>query len=325
MIKYITDKTLFTGSLVLLLLLFPQWESRAGMGPEPSTAKLTYLYGDREPEKAGLQRAFGLATLIDFDGKKILFDTGGDETVLKKNMEIMGIDPAELDLAVISHHHWEMTGGAEYLLQRKPELLVISTDKVAEMLTGYNNKWKNIRKMGESVLITPNIFLIKLHSGLMQGGPLGIEEIHMILRTREGLAILEGCGHPGVLRIMEESRQLLKEKRVYLLSGGTQLLDRGHKVTLPGCDSQFHQYILGKMPKKSMRCDQDFTIPQPTPYADEEIIAIADGLLASGIQRIIPTLCTGERPENIFAARFKEKYVSQKLGMVLPLPGPPKI
>jgi 7,8-dihydropterin-6-yl-methyl-4-(beta-D-ribofuranosyl)aminobenzene 5'-phosphate synthase len=263
--------------------------------------KLTYLYGDREPLKPKLQRAWGLVTLVEFDGKRILFDTGGDPKVLQNNLQSLGIDPKTFDLIVISHEHWEMVGGAEYLLGIKPSLPVISTETVIELLSSYNDKW-NLEKLSGSKQITPNIILMQLRSKPRHGGPFGIDEIHIVLKTKQGLVILQGCGHPEVVNIMQKTQSKTNEKQVYLISGGTRMLDPGTVVNLPG----------GGL----------FSVPQPHPYSDADINNIADQLLAAGVQNIVPTHCTGARAEGILAKKFGAKYINEKLGMSIPLPAP---
>ncbi len=294
----------------LLFCSLPNRQVRAedAIKESPSGGRLTYVYGDREPLKQGCQRAWGLATLIDFDGKRILFDTGGDRKILKNNMQLLGIDPKSLDVVVISHEHWEMLDGTPYLLQNNPQLPIYSTNTVVDELgnTGLfqQQKWaENLKTIGKSLKLTPNIILMKLKSPPRHGGPFGIMEINIILKTKQGLVILQGCGHPEIVTIMEKSRKLAGEKRVYLISGGTRMLDPGTRVKLPGNAGYFN-------------------IPQPHPYSNEDVAEIADKLLAAGVQHIVPTHCSGERAEKILAKKFGDKYINEKLGMTINLPPP---
>ncbi len=55
---------------------------------------------------------WGLSIFIEVEGNNILFDTGaGNPQVLLHNMEVMGVDPKEIDLLVLSHGHQDHTGG----------------------------------------------------------------------------------------------------------------------------------------------------------------------------------------------------------------------
>ncbi len=301
--------TLIIGSLTLICSL-PQRKLQAeeAIKESPAGGRLTYVYGDREALKEGCQRAWGLVTLIEFDGKRILFDTGGDRKILKNNMQLLGIDPKSLDAVVISHEHWEMLDGTPYLLKNNPKLPIYSTDTVVRELGDTDlfqqQNWdNNLKTIGKSFNITPNIILMKLKSPPRHGGPFGIMEIHIVLKTKEGLVILQGCGHPEIVTIMEKSQKHTGEPLVYLISGGTRMLDPGTRVKLPGNAGYFN-------------------IPQPHPYSNEDVEKIADKLLTAGVKHIVPTHCTGERAEKILAQKFGDKYINEKLGMTIALPPP---
>ncbi|MDY6876757.1 MAG: MBL fold metallo-hydrolase [Chloroflexota bacterium] len=60
----------------------------------------------------------GLAFLIETEAGRLLFDTGQSGTVLLHNLELLGVDPATIDALVISHAHYDHTGGLPALLER---------------------------------------------------------------------------------------------------------------------------------------------------------------------------------------------------------------
>jgi 7,8-dihydropterin-6-yl-methyl-4-(beta-D-ribofuranosyl)aminobenzene 5'-phosphate synthase len=60
----------------------------------------------------------GIAFLIKADGGQVLFDTGQSGTVLQHNLELLAVNPAELDAVAISHGHYDHTGGLPVLLQQ---------------------------------------------------------------------------------------------------------------------------------------------------------------------------------------------------------------
>jgi 7,8-dihydropterin-6-yl-methyl-4-(beta-D-ribofuranosyl)aminobenzene 5'-phosphate synthase len=163
-----------------VLLLFPRTDVQA----EENKGSATFIYGDREVTVAGLKRAWGFTPLIKYDGKTILFNTGGKEEILKHNFQVLGIEPKDLDAVVISHEHWEM-----YLLREK------------------NPAWEaNLRSVSRFVQFTPSIYFQNLRSGRRRGGPHGIDEVHIILKTDRGLVIFQGCGHPQILHIVKKSK-----------------------------------------------------------------------------------------------------------------------
>lgn len=72
--------------------------------------KMAVLVDNRAEE--GFEEAWGLSIFIETDLHRVLFDTGPDPEILKRNMERLGIKPSDLDFVVISHAHSDHTGGA---------------------------------------------------------------------------------------------------------------------------------------------------------------------------------------------------------------------
>jgi 7,8-dihydropterin-6-yl-methyl-4-(beta-D-ribofuranosyl)aminobenzene 5'-phosphate synthase len=54
---------------------------------------------------------WGFAALIEADGHTILFDTGARPNTVLKNAKELGINLSIVDTVVISHNHWDHTGG----------------------------------------------------------------------------------------------------------------------------------------------------------------------------------------------------------------------
>ena len=54
---------------------------------------------------------WGFAALIEADGQSVLFDTGARPGTVLKNAEELGIDLSAVDTVVLSHNHWDHTGG----------------------------------------------------------------------------------------------------------------------------------------------------------------------------------------------------------------------
>ncbi|MFQ5646302.1 MAG: MBL fold metallo-hydrolase [bacterium] len=275
--------------------------------------KVTFIYGNRTSQVKGCQPAWGMVTLTEFDGLKILFNAGGDPVIFKHNLETLNIDIKDIDLVVISHEHWEMLEGIGPVLERNPRVKIYVTRSLYDDypsfmthdLSGYNWKpeWQdNLVRMHDYQWVTPNILLMKLHSAFGRGGPRGIEEIHLVLLTEKGLVIAQGCGHPEILDIMSESQDYTDENRVHLIYGGTRLIGPGHSVRLPGRS--------GSMNLMSNNITR------------EEKYEIARELKKRGVQWIIPTHCTGPEGEAIFKEVFGDRYINQKLGMVFRIPAP---
>jgi 7,8-dihydropterin-6-yl-methyl-4-(beta-D-ribofuranosyl)aminobenzene 5'-phosphate synthase len=84
---------------------------------------LTVLYNN-VPFNRNLTTAWGFSCFVQRKDKGILFDTGEDGTILLSNMQKLGVDPAQIDLIVLSHIHGDHTGGLESLLKINANLTV---------------------------------------------------------------------------------------------------------------------------------------------------------------------------------------------------------
>lgn len=59
----------------------------------------------------------GLSLWIETEGKHILFDTG-QGTALENNARVFGIDLSKAEFLVLSHGHYDHTGGIAQVLQQ---------------------------------------------------------------------------------------------------------------------------------------------------------------------------------------------------------------
>ena len=89
------------------------------------------LYDNKARE--GFKSAWGFSCLIEAD-EKILFDTGGDGSILQHNMQKFNINPRDIDRIVISHDHWDHTGGLSYLLDEIDDAEVFVLKSFSEKL-----------------------------------------------------------------------------------------------------------------------------------------------------------------------------------------------
>jgi 7,8-dihydropterin-6-yl-methyl-4-(beta-D-ribofuranosyl)aminobenzene 5'-phosphate synthase len=68
--------------------------------------------------------AIGIGALVEYGGRRILFDTGNDAAIFERNVKRLGIDLTRLDAVVISHRHGDHTSGLTYLLQVNPTVRI---------------------------------------------------------------------------------------------------------------------------------------------------------------------------------------------------------
>ena len=78
--------------------------------------RITILY-DAFGAPSALQKDWGYAALVEYGGKRILFDTGNNAKILEHNAKQLGINLKQLDAVVISHRHGDHTSGLTFVLQ----------------------------------------------------------------------------------------------------------------------------------------------------------------------------------------------------------------
>src|SRR5690554_1976077 len=66
--------------------------------------------------KPGLAAEWGLSILVEVNDFRVLFDTGASAAVVH-NARKLGIDLARIDKIVLSHGHYDHTGGLADVLQ----------------------------------------------------------------------------------------------------------------------------------------------------------------------------------------------------------------
>jgi 7,8-dihydropterin-6-yl-methyl-4-(beta-D-ribofuranosyl)aminobenzene 5'-phosphate synthase len=171
---------------------------------------------DNNPYKEGLTTAWGFSCVIGGTEKTILFDTGGDGSILLTNMEELGIHPKEIDLVVLSHIHGDHVGGLPSFLEKNPEVVVYLPKSFPK---GFKDKVKGygakIIEVQESLKICQEVY---------STGELGtgIKEQSLIIYTEKGLIIITGCAHPGIVKIVDKAKELVKND-VLLVMGGFHL------------------------------------------------------------------------------------------------------
>ncbi len=152
--------------------------------------KITIVY-DNEANP-GLKSGWGFSCLIE--GKeRLLFDTGDSGKKLIYNMKQLNIVPETIDKVVISHNHWDHTGGLKEFLRLNNNAKVFYP--------------KSFSKPTE---ISPGV-----HSTGALGGL--IKEQSLVVNTGKGNVVITGCAHPGLEKILQTARQL---GEIYGVLGG---------------------------------------------------------------------------------------------------------
>jgi 7,8-dihydropterin-6-yl-methyl-4-(beta-D-ribofuranosyl)aminobenzene 5'-phosphate synthase len=167
---------------------------------------------DNNPLVEGFVADWGFSCIVKGAGKTILFDTGGNGSILMTNMARLGVSPGEVDVVVLSHAHGDHTGGIETFLDENPDVSVFVPvsfrDGFKRMLVDCGAR---VVEVGDATEIC---------RGVYSTGEAGqhIREQSLIVNTDRGAIVITGCAHPGIVTIV---------KRAAELTGGTILLAMG--------------------------------------------------------------------------------------------------
>ncbi len=232
-----------------------------------------------------LHIGWGFSVLID---NKILFDTGEKGRWLLYNIRYMNIDLNSIESVVISHDHWDHTGGLWNLLKHRRGLQVYGCP-------GFSKKFKNKVKKYKTELIEVPLFKdinsekdfpeingmdYILSSGEIEGEYNGeyIAEQSLIIKKQErNLIVLTGCAHSGIINILNKIKAKFKDYKLSLVLGGFHL----------------------------MRTDQN------------KIDLIIDKFRQLGIEKVGATHCSGKEAEKMFKAEYKDKFIPIRVGAEL--------
>lgn len=93
-------------------------------GAATTAFAMTNAYDAFGVQREGLKYDFGFSTVIEYNGQTILFDAGTDARIFERNLESLKIDLREVDIAILSHGHYDHQGGFDYLLSVNPNVKI---------------------------------------------------------------------------------------------------------------------------------------------------------------------------------------------------------
>jgi 7,8-dihydropterin-6-yl-methyl-4-(beta-D-ribofuranosyl)aminobenzene 5'-phosphate synthase len=223
---------------------------------ELPASRVTIIY-DAFGKPSDLERGWGYSALVEYAGKRILFDTGGQYKAFINNTRLLHIDLKKLDFVVISHRHGDHTSGLSYVIQQNPMVKIYAPLEVGSFGTPVNGKgpfgqaiqrtvenipadliyfdgrpsdkyvidspWPdaNFTLVDKPLEVMPGIFLFRTVSE--KKGTLELNELSMAIKTPKGMVVVVGCSHPGIETILAQARQI--EPKIYTIVGGLHLLD----------------------------------------------------------------------------------------------------
>lgn len=115
-------------SFLLGLIIITQFGFALPLAAQKKTdsvgVTMTNVYDAFGKENKNLSQDFGFSCVVNYKGKWILFDSGTDARIFEKNLKTLKIDLRKIDITVISHGHYDHTGGFDYLLSVNPKVKI---------------------------------------------------------------------------------------------------------------------------------------------------------------------------------------------------------
>ena len=205
----------------------------------------------------GLLAEWGLSILVETDTVNILLDTGQSVSA-SHNADVLGVDLSKVDRIVLSHGHFDHTGGLrEVLLKMRKEVEIIAHPDIWS--AKYARRQKQDRYIGvpfpqrelesagarfnlttKSVKITDNIMTTgevpmvtdfeQIDSNLYVKENADfkpdklLDDQALIINTEPGLVIVLGCAHRGIINTLYHAQQLTGVKQIHMVIGGCHLI-----------------------------------------------------------------------------------------------------
>jgi len=249
--------------------------------------------------------------------RRILFDTASYAEPVLFNMKLLNINPKTIDMVVLSHSHFDHTGGLLGIMKEinkevpifaHPNIFKVSFATEPEfMYAGIpplrGGSKEEIERLGgvwilskDPIHLMPGVFTLgeitkeekvefekKATTGLyrLEKGrvvPDEVEdEIGLAVNTKKGLVVIGGCSHPGIVSMVQKAIKISGNDQVYAVIGGFHLIDA----------------------------------------EDRRIQNTVSVLKKMGTKKVYTGHCTGSKAENMFANEFGKDFEKLHSGKIM--------
>jgi len=225
--------------------------------------KLTILCENSVGKPFGLIGEHGFACHVQTPSGNYLFDTGQGQTLIN-NAKTLGINLSEIDAVLISHGHYDHTGGLPLVFEGDKEINVYAHPDIfttrywdiedQRRYLGIPYRREYLESLGarfhlqrEMVEVGPGVYLtgeIPRKSPFELGDPQQIsitadgkihqpdplkDDLSMVIKSPKGLILLLGCAHAGLVNIINEVQEKFAGEHIYAVIGGTHLAFAGEE------------------------------------------------------------------------------------------------
>ena len=230
----------------------PEWNDGT---PMIERLQITVL-ADDHVDVPNLLAEHGLSMLIEADDRRILFDTGQGK-VLRGNADALGIRLSGLDAVILSHGHYDHTGGLTVLLPEcSPAAMFLHPAALQPKYAKADGPSYRVIGLPESsrqalnavddrivwsrsaIEVVPGVWCTGeiprlpaneqtdtgffLDADCCDPDPLTDDQA-LFIETRAGIVVIMGCAHAGIVNTLDRVSALTGRDQICMLAGGLHL------------------------------------------------------------------------------------------------------
>jgi 7,8-dihydropterin-6-yl-methyl-4-(beta-D-ribofuranosyl)aminobenzene 5'-phosphate synthase len=180
---------------------------------------------------------WGLSLLLEIGDVRILFDSGHKGT-FSRNAEKLGVDLEKIDFIVLSHHHWDHTGGLRFHKFKTKKKLITHSRVPKTVLVEQTLDLAADFKLTASTRpleFSPGMYYLgeiprqtDFEKGAYEDDPMP-DDTAIAIKTAKGTVIVTGCSHAGVCNISEYAKKVTGQN-IYGVIGGFHLFEDDPKA-----------------------------------------------------------------------------------------------